>query len=117
MAKAKNPKKSNAVNESVSAAGTPPAAPEANAMMTEAAVTAGSDSIMKKTAPRKAATKPEIVKSEPRSSVVVPINVEEEIRSLAYLFSERRGFMPGHETDDWLAAEHEVLQRYHQHGA
>ena len=29
--------------------------------------------------------------------------------------SERRGFEPGHETEDWLAAEHEVRQRYHQH--
>jgi hypothetical protein len=51
------------------------------------------------------------------SSKLVPINVEDEIRQLAYLFSERRGFIPGHENDDWLAAEHEVLQRYHQHSA
>jgi len=46
---------------------------------------------------------------------LVPINVEDEIRQLAYLFSERRGFIPGHENEDWLAAEHEVLQRYHHH--
>ena len=57
--------------------------------------------------------KPTIVKTETRASVV-PINVDEEIRRLAYLMSERRGFEPGHETEDWLAAEHEVRQRYRQ---
>jgi hypothetical protein len=60
--------------------------------------------------------KPTIVKTEPRANLV-PINLEEEVRRLAYLMSERRGFEPGHETEDWLAAEHEVLQRYHQHTA
>jgi hypothetical protein len=48
---------------------------------------------------------------------LVPINVEDEIRQLAYSFSERRGFAPGHENDDWLAAEREVFQRYHHHSA
>lgn len=62
---------------------------------------------------RKSARKPEIVKTEIRSNLV-PINLEDEIRRLAYLMSERRGFEPGHETDDWLAAEHEVLVRYQQ---
>jgi len=56
------------------------------------------------------------VKGEARATVV-PINLDEEIRRLAYLLSERRGFEPGHETDDWLAAEHEILQRYRQHSA
>ena len=27
----------------------------------------------------------------------------------AYYFAERRNFEPGHETDDWLSAEAEVL--------
>jgi hypothetical protein len=57
--------------------------------------------------------KPSIVRSESRANLV-PINVEEEIRRLAYLLSERRGFEPGHETEDWLTAEHEIRQRYHQ---
>ncbi|HUO17886.1 MAG TPA: DUF2934 domain-containing protein [Verrucomicrobiae bacterium] len=48
---------------------------------------------------------------------VVPINLEDEIRRLAYLLSERRGFEPGHEREDWLAAEREVLQRYRQQSA
>jgi hypothetical protein len=33
------------------------------------------------------------------------------IAKLAYLKAERRGFAPGHELDDWLAAEEEVDQR------
>jgi hypothetical protein len=33
------------------------------------------------------------------------------ISRLAYLKAERRGFIPGHELDDWLAAENEVDQR------
>jgi Protein of unknown function (DUF2934) len=66
--------------------------------------------------PKKSMRQPAIVKGEARATVV-PINLDEEIRCLAYLFSERRGFEPGHENDDWLAAEHEVLQRYRQHSA
>jgi hypothetical protein len=66
--------------------------------------------------PKKSMRQPAIVKGEARATVV-PINLDEEIRRLAYLLSERRGFEPGHETDDWLAAEHEVLQRYRQHSA
>jgi hypothetical protein len=30
------------------------------------------------------------------------------IAEKAYLRAERRGFAPGHETEDWLAAEAEV---------
>lgn len=30
------------------------------------------------------------------------------IAEAAYLRAERRGFAPGHETEDWLAAEEEV---------
>jgi hypothetical protein len=66
--------------------------------------------------PKIPAPKLEAVRTESRSNVV-PINLEDEIRRLAYLLSERRGFEPGHENEDWLAAEHEVLQRYRQHGA
>ena len=69
-----------------------------------------------KTIRNKTAPKPGIVRSEPRANIV-PINLEDEIRRLAYLMSERRGFEPGHEADDWFAAEHEVRQRYHQQSA
>jgi hypothetical protein len=33
---------------------------------------------------------------------------EEMIRKAAYLLAERRGFRPGRELEDWLAAEHQV---------
>jgi hypothetical protein len=64
----------------------------------------------------KTSAKPAIVKSEPRANLV-PINLEDEIRSLAYLMAEARGFEPGHESDDWFAAEREVRHRYHQYSA
>ncbi|MGB8064694.1 MAG: DUF2934 domain-containing protein [Candidatus Sulfotelmatobacter sp.] len=63
--------------------------------------------------PKKPSRKPTIVKTEARASIV-PINLDDEVRRLAYLMSERRGFDPGHETEDWLAAEREVRQRYRQ---
>ncbi len=66
--------------------------------------------------PKKPSRKPTIVKTEARASIV-PINLDDEIRRLAYLLSERRGFEPGHETEDWLAAEHEIRQRYRQQSA
>ena len=69
-----------------------------------------------KTEPKKSARKPAIVRSEARANLL-PINLDEEIRRLAYLLSERRGFEPGHENEDWLAAEHEIRQRYHQQSA
>ena len=52
-------------------------------------------------------------KPEPRSNVL-PINVEEEIRRRAYELYAQRGYSSGHEKDDWLVAEQEVMQRYHQ---
>lgn len=70
---------------------------------------------MRKTESRRTSRK-QGTRTEPRPNLV-PINLEDEIRNLAYLLSERRGFTPGHETEDWLTAEHEVLQRYHQQGA
>jgi len=57
-----------------------------------------------------------VVKSDSRPHVV-PINLEDEIRRRAYELSERRGFSGGHETEDWLTAEREVLQRYRQQSA
>lgn len=103
MAKPRGPKKSNGdIAVPVAPSATPVAAA---AVETPPEVPAA-----------KLTRKPVIVKSETRANLV-PINVEEEIRRLAYLLAERRGFEPGHETEDWLAAEHEVSQRYHQHSA
>ena len=118
MAKPKFPKKNQEAQEKIASATTTPV-PEANGMPAEMASSPVSTTPMsmaepKKAAIKKSAKKPEIVKTESRSNLV-PINLEDEIRQLAYLFSERRGFVPGHEAEDWLAAEHEVMQRYHQH--
>ena len=38
--------------------------------------------------------------------------IEDEINEVAYYRSENRGFVPGHEMDDWLAAEKEVLEGF-----
>jgi len=70
----------------------------------------------KKAVRRKNSAKPEIVKSDARATLL-PINLDDEIRRLAYLMAERRGFEPGHEAEDWFAAEQEVRQRYHQYSA
>jgi hypothetical protein len=45
---------------------------------------------------------------------IVPRVIEDRaasISKLAYRNAERRGFTPGHELEDWLAAENEVDQR------
>jgi hypothetical protein len=68
------------------------------------------------------ATRPEnkkvlgVIKSDSRPHVV-PINLEDEVRRRAYELAEQRGFSDGHETEDWLTAEREVLQRYRQQSA
>jgi Protein of unknown function (DUF2934) len=58
----------------------------------------------------------EVPRSDSRPHVL-PFNLENEIRRRAYELSEQRGFSAGHETEDWLAAEREVLQRYRQQTA
>lgn len=58
----------------------------------------------------------EVRKPEARKNVL-PINVEEEIRRRAYELYVRRGLESGNQADDWLSAEREVMQRYHQHSA
>jgi DUF2934 family protein len=40
-----------------------------------------------------------------------PTELQAWIAEAAYFRAERRGFAPGHETDDWLAAEAEVAER------
>lgn len=46
------------------------------------------------------------------------VDVETEIRRRAYQLYEERGRTPGHENEDWLVAEREILARSnHQHSA
>ena len=66
--------------------------------------------------PRETSMKMGAARSDARPNLF-PINLEDEIRRRAYELSERRGFEAGHETDDWLSAEREVLERYHQQSA
>lgn len=40
------------------------------------------------------------------------VDLEEEIRVRAYLLYEERGYTPGHEDEDWLVAEREILNRH-----
>lgn len=119
MAKVKLPKKNNISKASIPNPTTFVPTPDTNigpssAMTSVVAAAPVTEPV--KTETKKTARKPEIVRSEPRANLV-PINLEEEIRRFAYLLSERRGFKPGHEAEDWLAAEHEVRERYHQQSA
>ncbi len=38
-------------------------------------------------------------------------DLEEQIRVRAYQLYEERGYTPGHEDEDWLVAEREILTR------
>jgi len=64
----------------------------------------------------KSQSRPEIVKAAPRPSVV-PFSLEEEIRRRAFELYEQRGASLGSETDDWLVAEREILDRYQERRA
>lgn len=113
MAKPRTPRKKSNEREAVPAHVTAvETSPENGSVVLADSAPVEGNPEMKNTV-KKSARKPEIVKTESRSNLV-PINLEDEIRCLAYLMSERRGFEPGHETEDWLAAEHEIRERYHQ---
>ncbi len=46
------------------------------------------------------------------------VDLEDEIRVRAYQLYEERGYTPGHEDEDWLVAEREILNRHdHQQRA
>lgn len=114
MAKPRTPKKKSNGNEALpSNVATHETTPGNGLGTVMAEAHAETGNMETKSTVRKSTLKPEIVKTESRSNLV-PINLEDEIRRLAYLMSERRGFQPGHEKEDWLAAEHEVRERYHQ---
>jgi hypothetical protein len=66
---------------------------------------------------RVAASQKKLASASPLSNVslhIVPRVSEDRGASIAraaYLIAARRGFTPGHELEDWLAAENEVDQR------
>jgi len=57
--------------------------------------------------------KPRLQEIEPASSVQPPSEAQLQswIAEAAYYRAERRGFQPGFEIEDWLAAEAETRQR------
>jgi hypothetical protein len=59
-----------------------------------------------KTAPTKAA--PAKTPAKPAPTALSAAQWEHMVRTAAYFRAERRGFAPGNEWDDWLAAEAEV---------
>lgn len=65
---------------------------------------------VKKRAPRKAAAQA-IMATTPIASFVGPEQRAALIAEAAYFRAEKRGFDPGHDTEDWLAAEAEVDAR------
>jgi hypothetical protein len=71
--------------------------------------TPGSPTV-KTRAPRKAATRA-IKASMNFSSFMGPEERAALIAEAAYYRAEERGFAPGHEIEDWLAAENEVDSR------
>jgi hypothetical protein len=48
-------------------------------------------------------------RSEPASKIPNPTMLEEQIRLRAYQLYETRGREDGHDLDDWLQAEAEIL--------
>ncbi|HEU4781224.1 MAG TPA: DUF2934 domain-containing protein [Steroidobacteraceae bacterium] len=66
-------------------------------------------SSVRKRAPRKPATTPRAKRSATR--FVGPEQRAALIAEAAFFRAEKRGFAPGHETEDWLAAEAEVDTR------
>jgi hypothetical protein len=58
------------------------------------------------------ATMPAVNPPEPKNSSTT--DLEAEIRLRAYQLYEQRGYTPGHEAEDWLVAEREVLARFDQ---
>ncbi len=112
--------KSNRTGKEQTGVSNPASVPEVNAAVTAPEVApAGTAPESKVTPPSRVATEPkkfELRKTEPRKNVV-PINLEDEIRRRAYELYQQRGAGSGSEADDWLAAEREVMQRYHQQSA
>jgi hypothetical protein len=73
------------------------------------AKTSGNGSTRKK----QVASTPVVNPVEPKKASP-PTDLELEIRRRAYELYEQRGYTPGHEHEDWLVAEQEILARHDQ---
>jgi len=56
---------------------------------------------------RKQPAKPRAAKTQQK----VPSDLNKLVAEAAYYRAQQRGFTPGHELDDWIAAEAEVRRR------
>lgn len=54
------------------------------------------------------------VVTEKKNNHQASTDLEAEIRRRAYELYERRGRTPGHEHEDWVVAEREVVARFQQ---
>lgn len=52
--------------------------------------------------------------SDGSKKVSTPVEVEEAVRCRAYEFYEQRGYVDGHDIEDWLLAEQEVAGKLRQ---
>jgi hypothetical protein len=109
--------KTNRPNQEQTSTGYPANLPDVKAATAETASAATVPQTEIRSETRKfEVRKPEPRKPEPRKNVV-PINLEDEIRRRAYELYQQRGSAFGSEAEDWVTAEREVLQRYHQQSA
>jgi hypothetical protein len=114
MARAKSTSggKSNRTSKEKNGVNNPAGIPDVNAVAAETASGVNKPENKTTAEPRKF----ELRKTEPRNNVV-PIKLEDEIRRRAYELYRQRQPGAGNEAEDWLTAEHEVMQRYHQQSA
>jgi hypothetical protein len=66
--------------------------------------------------------KPKLVTSSPKATAALverapSTNLEEAVRSRAYSIYEQRGYQHGHDLDDWLIAEAEVVGKAYAQSA
>lgn len=48
--------------------------------------------------------------NRPSGDIAQRLPAQDDIRARAYEIAMARGFQPGHELDDWLQAEYELMQ-------
>jgi hypothetical protein len=109
--------KTNRTNNEQTSTGRPSNLPDVKAVTAEAATTGiVPEATITSETGKFEVRKPGPRKPEPRKNVV-PINLDDEIRRRAYELYQQRGTASGSEAEDWMTAEREVLQRYHQQSA
>ena len=85
-------------------AATPSSVPTASIKRVQAKPKPGLTSASRKTAVRKSKT---VVKDLPEI-----VDITAMIAEAAYHLAAGRGFAPGHDVEDWLQAEQQILSRY-----